>query len=231
MAGSIRSLLYPRSRDTKSARVSGWMRPMVELTRSPSRPGMAAICAVRPLTKCSHSVGRRRQERSLSVTSTSGAKPCFLSSLRISFTAAALSRHRCTSTSRTSPSLSTASQPKPPARSHHGHLIEMLLRRRPMRGRCNSGRIEARTSSPTPAPFRRRHPGHAQRAICNVAIAERETHIKPDGVPDRRGRQLVAGKRDHRPPSYLANRDALLLLVTNRLRRIASGPLSLAQYR
>src|SRR6185312_8594839 len=31
-------------------------------------------------------------ERSLSVTSTSGAKPCFLSSLRSSFTAAALPR-------------------------------------------------------------------------------------------------------------------------------------------
>src|SRR5580704_548821 len=49
-------------------------------------------------------------ERSLSVTSTSGAKPCFLSSLRISFTAAVLSRRRCTSRSRTSPSSSTACQ-------------------------------------------------------------------------------------------------------------------------
>jgi len=29
-----------------------------------------------------------------------------------------------------------------------------------------------------------------------VAIAERETHIEPNGVPDDRGRKLVAGKRD-----------------------------------
>ena len=41
---------------------------------------------------------------------TSGAKPCFLSSLRIRFTAAALSHLRCTSRSRTSPSSSTARQ-------------------------------------------------------------------------------------------------------------------------
>jgi hypothetical protein len=44
----------------------------------------------------------------LSVTNTLGAKPCFLSSLRMSFKAASLSRRRCTSRSRTSPSSSTA---------------------------------------------------------------------------------------------------------------------------
>jgi hypothetical protein len=44
----------------------------------------------------------------LSVTSTSGPKPCFLSCLRTSFTVASLSRRRCTSRSRTSPSSSTA---------------------------------------------------------------------------------------------------------------------------
>ena len=43
-------------------------------------------------------------------SSTSGAKPCFLSSLRINLTAAALSRRHCTSRSRTSPSSSTARQ-------------------------------------------------------------------------------------------------------------------------
>jgi len=45
---------------------------------------------------------------SLSVTTTLGAKPCFLSSLRVSFLAAALFCLRCTRTSRTSPSSSTA---------------------------------------------------------------------------------------------------------------------------
>jgi hypothetical protein len=51
----------------------------------------------------------------------SGVKPCFLSSLRISFTAAALARRRCTSRSRTSPSSSTArhSQNRRPARPSH----------------------------------------------------------------------------------------------------------------
>jgi hypothetical protein len=45
----------------------------------------------------------------------------------------------------------------------------------------------------------------------DVAIAERETHIEPNGVPDDRRRKLVAGKRDRHPPSYPANRDALPL--------------------
>jgi hypothetical protein len=57
--------------------------------------------------------------------------------------------------------------------------------------------------------------GHIEPAlseqIFNVAIAERETHIEPNGVPDDRGRKLVAGKRDRHPPSYPANRDALAL--------------------
>jgi hypothetical protein len=61
-------------------------------------------------------------------------------------------------------------------------------------------RIEARTSRPTVAPFRRRHPAHAQRADLDVAIAEREMHIEPNDVPDNRRGKLVAGKRDHHPP-------------------------------
>ena len=47
--------------------------------------------------------------------------------------------------------------------------------------------------------------------IFDLAIAERETHIEPNGVPDDRGRKLVAGKRDRHPPFYPANRDALPL--------------------
>jgi hypothetical protein len=42
-----------------------------------------------------------------------------------------------------------------------------------------------------------------------VAIAERETHIEPNGVPDDRGRKLVAGKRDRH--ILQANPDALPL--------------------
>jgi hypothetical protein len=37
--------------------------------------------------------------------------------------------------------------------------------------------------------------------IFDVAIAEREAHIKPNGVPDDPGGKLVAGKRDRYPPS------------------------------
>jgi hypothetical protein len=44
-----------------------------------------------------------------------------------------------------------------------------------------------------------------------VAAHERETEIKPNGVPDDRRRKLMAGKRDRDPPSYPANRDALPL--------------------
>jgi hypothetical protein len=47
--------------------------------------------------------------------------------------------------------------------------------------------------------------------IFDGAIAERETHIEPNGVPDDRGRKLVAGKRNRHPPSYPSNRDALPL--------------------
>jgi hypothetical protein len=47
--------------------------------------------------------------------------------------------------------------------------------------------------------------------IFDVAIAERETHIEPNGVPDDRGRKLVAGERDRHPPSYPAKRNALSL--------------------
>ena len=41
--------------------------------------------------------------------------------------------------------------------------------------------------------------------IFDVAIAERETEIEPDGVPDDRRRELVAGERDRHPPSYPSN--------------------------
>ena len=56
-------------------------------------------------------------------------------------------------------------------------------------------RLKVRTSKPI-AP--RRFVGDVQTAlreqIFDVAIAEREAHIKPNGVPDDRGGKLVAGK-------------------------------------
>ncbi len=38
--------------------------------------------------------------------------------------------------------------------------------------------------------------------IFDVAIAEREPHIEPNGVPDNHRRELVAGKRDRHASSY-----------------------------
>ena len=47
--------------------------------------------------------------------------------------------------------------------------------------------------------------------ILDVAIAERETEMEPNGVPDHCRRELVAGKRDRHAPSYPANHNALPL--------------------
>src|SRR3984957_14188511 len=71
-------------------------------------------------------------------------------------------------------------------------------------------RTMARTSRPSHRFVGHIEPAFSER-IFDVAIAERETHIEPHGVPDDRGRKLVAGKRDRHPPSYPANRGALLL--------------------
>ena len=56
------------------------------------------------------------------------------------------------------------------------------------------GRTTVRTSIPIVAPFRRRYPDRAPEQIFDVAIAEREADIEPNGVPDDRRRELVAGK-------------------------------------
>ena len=45
--------------------------------------------------------------------------------------------------------------------------------------------------------------------VFDVAIAERETQIEPNSVPDNRRRKLVAGKRDPHAPSYPPNGSAL----------------------
>ena len=44
--------------------------------------------------------------------------------------------------------------------------------------------------------------------ILDVAITERETHINPNGVPDNRGRKVVASKRDRHASSYRPTRCA-----------------------
>jgi hypothetical protein len=103
-------------------------------------------------------------------------------------------------------------QPKRPTRNHHGHLVEMPSRRRLW---ASTAQFSGETRPELQDPRSHRFVGDIQptlgEQIFDVAIAERETHIEPNGVPDNRRRKPVAGKRDHHPPSYPANRDALPL--------------------
>jgi hypothetical protein len=101
------------------------------------------------------------QERSLSITSTSGAKPCFLSSLRMCFTAAALSIF--VAPAGREPRL--RARARTGARNHRGHLTEMQPRRWPRASTAKfSGEQRPRTSRPIAAPSRMKHPARAPRA-------------------------------------------------------------------
>ena len=64
---------------------------------------------------------------------------------------------------------------------------------------------------PNPSPHR--FVGDIQTAlreqIFDVAIAERETDIEPNSVPDDHRGELVAGKRDRHAPTYPPNGWAL----------------------
>jgi len=62
-------------------------------------------------------------------------------------------------------------------------------------------------------PSSHRLVGHIQTTlseqILDVAIAEREADIEPNGMLDNCRRELVAGKRDRHAPSYPPNRNAV----------------------
>jgi hypothetical protein len=95
-----------------------------------------------------------------------------------------------------------APQPELPAHNHHGHLSEMPLRRRPWASTVQfSGESRPELQDPPSHRFVGDIQPTLSEEIFNVAIAERETQIKPDGVPDDDGRKLVAGKRDRHPSS------------------------------
>ena len=113
------------------------------------------------------------------------AKPCFLSSLRLSFTAASFPRRFCTSRSRTSPSSSTGPpQPELAARNHHGHLVEMPPR-------CWSMTSAAKFSSEQRPEFQNPPPhglvGYTSRprsASRSSTLRKRaESNIEPHRVP------------------------------------------------
>jgi hypothetical protein len=106
--------------------------------------------------------------------------------------------------------LGGAPEPELRARNHHCHLIEMPPRRWP---RASTAKFSGEQWPELQDPSPHRLVGDIQTAlreqIFDVAIAERETHIKPNGVPhDQRG-ELVAGKRDRHAPSYPPNGCAL----------------------
>ena len=105
-----------------------------------------------------------------------------------------------------------APQPELPARNHDGHLVEMPPRRWPRASTAKfSGEHRPEFQYPSPHRFVGDIRSALREQILDVAITERETHIEPNGVPDDRGRKLVAGKRDRHAPSYPPTRDALPL--------------------
>jgi hypothetical protein len=105
-----------------------------------------------------------------------------------------------------------APEPELPARDHHGHLFEMPPIGWP---RASTAKLSGEQRPELQYSSSHRFVGDIQttlrKQIFDVAIAERETHIESNGVPDDRRRKLVAGKRDRHPPSYPVNRDALPL--------------------
>src|SRR5271169_4683900 len=96
-----------------------------------------------------------------------------------------------------------APEPKPPARNRYGHLIEMPTRCWPWASAAKfSGEHRPKLQNPSPHRFVGDIQTALRKQIFDVAIAERETHIQPNGVADDRRRKLMAGKRDRHAPSY-----------------------------
>jgi hypothetical protein len=100
-------------------------------------------------------------------------------------------------------------QPELPPRDRHGHFAEMPPRRWP---RASTAKVSGEQRPELQYPSSHRFVGDIQttlsKQIFDVAIAERETHIQPNGVPDDRRRKLMAGKRDRHAPSYPSNGSA-----------------------
>jgi hypothetical protein len=90
-------------------------------------------------------------------------------------------------------------QPESLAVNQHGHLVEVPRRSRPM---APTAKLPGEQRPEFQYPSSHRFVGDIQTSlgeqIFHVAVAERETHIQPNGVPDDRGRKLMARKRDRR---------------------------------
>jgi hypothetical protein len=82
-------------------------------------------------------------------------------------------------------------------------LVQMPPRRWPRASTAEfSGEQGPELQDPSPHRFVGDIQTALRKQIFDVAIAERETHIQPNGVPDDRRRELMAGKRDRHAPSY-----------------------------
>jgi hypothetical protein len=96
-----------------------------------------------------------------------------------------------------------APEPVLPARNRCGYLIEMPTRCWPRASTAKfSGEQRPELQYPSPHRFVGDIQTALRKQIFDVAIAERETHIQPNGMPDDRRRELMAGKRDRQALSY-----------------------------
>ena len=118
--------------------------------------------------------------------------------------------HSCKPVSRGHPLISCAAQLQWKCLNHSSSfapswrtLIEMPLRCWPRASTVRfSGEHRPELQDPSPHRFVGDIQSALREQILDVAITERETHIKPNGVPDSCGRKVVASKRDRHAPSY-----------------------------
>src|SRR4029077_7976738 len=103
-----------------------------------------------------------------------------------------------------------APEPETPARNRHGHLVETPPRRRPVTSMAKlSGEQRPEFQNPSPHRFVGDIQTALRKQILDVAIAERESDVEPNGEPDNRRREPMAGKRDRHPLPYPSNGPAL----------------------
>jgi len=145
------------------------------------------------------------------VTSNFGANPCFLRSLRISRNAARLSRRRCTSISRTSPSWSTATREIHPLAgdaNHHFVQVPSVAWARTAR-RSRRAITGPNLSTQLRTVFVRDVEPTLGKEILDVSVAEREAQVEPHGMlddnrrkPDDDGMRVPSSRQPTRDPRY-----------------------------
>src|SRR5271166_26417 len=118
--------------------------------------------------------------------------------------------HSCKPVSRGHPLISCAAQLLRKCLNHSSSfapswrtLVEMPSRRWPRASMAKfSGEQRPEFQDPSPHRLVGDIEPTLGEQVFDVAIAERETDIEPNGVPNDRRGELVAGERDRHPPSY-----------------------------